>query len=165
MNHKWYGLLAFATIVQAACAASVPTRDPAADVAAINAIYTAGPAAVTSEDVDAYLAVLDDSISMLFPAAPAVRGKAAVRTMLEGMFATGSYSAMLSERRMGVADSIAYAEYTGVFVSRPSQGDSVVGLLRYVDVLRRQPDGSWRMLLHSAHPNGPATPGPSGGGA
>jgi ketosteroid isomerase-like protein len=148
-------LLGLVVLLQSACAPAVTPRDSAADMAAINAIYVAGPASLVSEDVSAYLTVLDDSIAILLPSAPPIRGKATVRTVLEGMFATGSYSATLSERRVGIADSLAYAEYTGVFVTRPDKGDSVVGHLRYVDVLRRQKDGSWRLFLHSAHPDEP----------
>ncbi len=153
--------LMFSLVTVAAAGCGSPSRgDWAADTANIHQLYRTAPATVAAADVDAYLALVDDSVVLLGPGQPATRGKAAVRELLNGLFATGTYGAVLhAPRTLVIADSLAYSEYTGVFTARPKAGgDSVVSRNRYVDVLRRQPDGTWRLLVHSFHPDGPAGP-------
>lgn len=145
------------TILVGACGGAPARPDRAADSAAIDAIYREAEAAVAAGNVDRYLAILDDSVAILGPGMPAARGRAAVREMLTGMFSSATYAAHLNPPRLIVADSLAVAAYSGTFVSRPrAGGDSVVTRARYVDALRRQPVGGWRLLVHSFQPDAPA---------
>lgn len=123
-------------------------------------LYRALSRAVEAGDVNGVMSVMDDSITVLVPGAPPIQGAAAYRTGLIPMFSTAEYRLRLAPpRRLQVAGPWAFVHYVGTFASVPKAGgDSAQAALRYVDILRRQRDGSWRLFLHSFQNDAAAKP-------
>jgi len=126
---------------------------------AIRQLYSDLPDAVERADVDGYLRLLDDSVTLLLPGAASMHGVAVVRTTLTGMFGAARYHAELEPpQQLEVAGSWAFVQYRGRFTTIPRAGDSSVARNRYLDILKRQPDRSWRLFLHSIQPDGAPSP-------
>jgi ketosteroid isomerase-like protein len=107
-------------------------------------------ASTPEAQADAYvLDVADDAVWMPQNAAP-VRGKAAVRAYIEEFFRT-----YILETDSQVIESLdADGELAsrrfmtdGTYVIRAT-GKRVAFDQKYIDVLKKQPDGSWKITLH-----------------
>lgn len=131
--------------------AGILSAQSSRDSLAIVQLYRDLPQAVAASDVDGIMSLMDDSITVLVPGVPPIEGPQAYRAGLAPMFSTAEVRLRLAmPLRLWIAGPLAFVHYTGVLVTIPkAAGDSVRSPLRYVDILRRQPDGSWRLFLHS----------------
>lgn len=146
-----------AVLVGAACAPPEGRTNSDADTAAIRQLYTDWPRTIEVSDVAQYLTFLDDSITLLMPGAVAVHGIAAYRSALTPLFQAARYRVALAPPTLlEVAGPWAFAQYEGEASTLSAAGaDSIIVRNRYVDILRRQPDGTWRVRLHSWHNGAP----------
>jgi uncharacterized protein (TIGR02246 family) len=136
-----------------ACEPAEPRTNSDADLAAIGQLYKQWPRAIEAADAAQYVTFLDDSITLLMPGAAAVHGVAAYRSLLTPLFQAARYRVALSPPNLlEVAGPWAFAQYEGEATTLSATGaDSVTARNRYVDILRRQADGAWRVWLHSWH--------------
>ena len=154
-------LLAGATmLLMAACQPAGDAGSPStdADIAAIRALQNDWNAAVEAGNVDGYLAVLDDEIELLPTDAPPINGKDGYRAMLDGVFASDTFDIeVVDAGTIEVAGNIGYARYDYIIHRTPkAEGAQTVSSLRkFIDVMRRQPDGSWRVYKHIWNYNEP----------
>jgi ketosteroid isomerase-like protein len=152
-------LLLAVALATVGCRGGADRSDSVSDSVAIRQLYSDLPGAVDRSDIDGYLRLLDDSVTLLLPGAASMHGVAAVRTTLAGMFGTARYHAVLEPpQQLEVAGSWAFVQYRGRFTTIPRVGDSTVARNRYLDILQRQPDRSWRLLLHSMQADGAPSP-------
>jgi ketosteroid isomerase-like protein len=98
-------------------------------------------------------------ITLLIPGAPPVHGVAAYRDALTPMFQGASYRAALTPpNKLEVAGPWAFAQYEGQVTPLPTGGgDSSTARNRYLDILRRQPTGTWRVYINSWQNDAPPT--------
>ena len=141
-------------VVSAACqqrAAPVATLD--ADTAAIRQLYRDWPRAIEAADAAQYITFLDDSVTLLMPGAARIRGIPEYQSVLIPLFQAARFRVALSPPTLlDVAGPWAYAQYEGEATTLSAAGaDSFTMRNRYVDILRRQADGTWRVRLHSWH--------------
>jgi len=131
---------------------------------AIVTLYKAWNEAVENGNREGYLALLDQEIRMTPPGAPDIVGKNAYAEFLIPVFDSASYTITpVSDYDIEVLDDIALARYdyiVGVTLNEGVEGVEQAGALnqqesnlKYSDVLRRQPDGSWRVLRHTWNDN------------
>lgn len=125
------------------------------DTAAIRKLYREWPRTVEAADPDRYILFLDDSVTLFIPGAPVIRGRESYRDALEPLFENATYRVELSPPSMlEIAGSWAFAHYAGSITTIPKDGKpSSTAFNRYIDILRRQPNGEWRVYVHSWHAN------------
>lgn len=147
-----------AVVILTACRQAEPRVSFDADTAAIRQLYREWPKSVEAADAGQYVTFLDDSITLLIPGAPPVHGVAAYRDALMPMFQAASYRAALTPpNKLEVAGPWAFAQYEGQVTTLPTGGgDSSTARNRYLDILRRQPTGTWRVFIHSWQNDAPA---------
>ena len=131
--------------------------DAGADAAAIRDLQAAWNTAVEAGDIAGYLAVLDADVELLPTDAPPIRGRDHYGQFLGPVFEQDSYEIEVVDLgTVGVDGDLAYARYDYIIHRTPKAGGERVSSLRkFVDVLRRQEDGSWRVLKHIWNYNEP----------
>lgn len=136
-------------------------EDAAADVAAIRQLQADWNAAVEQGSIEGYLAVLDAEVELMPTDAPPIRGRDNYGQFLQPVFKQDRYEVeVLAPSEIEVSGDIAYARYDYIIRRFPAGVDDPVSSRRkFLDVLRRQEDGSWRVLKHIWNYNEPgATP-------
>jgi uncharacterized protein (TIGR02246 family) len=135
--------------------ASGDDRLSEADVAAIRAIEQEFAQASIARDFDRVLAQRTDDIVWMPPNSPALVGKDAVRQALEANPPASGF-VITSEQTEG-SDDLAYDRGTYVY-SVVVGTDTVNEGGKYLQILRRQPDGSWRLAVEIWNANQPPPP-------
>lgn len=143
-------LAAATAVVLATSAPAVQAADPTADVAAIRALQARWNAAVEAGNIDGYVAVLDADIELMPTDAPPIRGADNYRAFLQPVFVNDTYRIeAVGPGEIVVDGDLAYARYDYIIHRTPKDGSQTFSTLRkYLDVLRRQDDGSWRVYKH-----------------
>ena len=143
---------ALAVGLMTALSACQPGADQSASAAAaVRAADIAWAQAFTRKDLAGYLAFVDSTASIQQPNAPTVTGTAAIRTLIEGFFALPNLSGTWQPTSVRAARSGDLAYSTGTYAlsySDPS-GRRVTERGKYLEVWRRQADGSWKMVVES----------------
>ena len=149
---------ASAVICSALLLAATPlAADPAADAAAIRALQAAWNQAVEAGDIGGYLAVLDADVELLPTDAPPIRGRDHYGQFLGPVFEQDRFEIeVVDAGTIEVDGDLAYARYDYIIHRMPKGGDERISSQRkFLDVLRRQEDGSWRVLKHIWNYNEP----------
>jgi len=143
-----------------------PNRDVAADLKAIHALSDKYAAALNSRDVAASVATYTDDAILMVQYTPAFEGKQAIQSGHESGFksyADRSIAVTFSSTPVEteVADDWAYqrGNYTDTFT--PKSGKPMVDSGKYLSILKRQPDGSWKThrLMRSSNVPPPTAAG------
>ena len=153
-------LTVMAVLVFVGCKKPQPSTAFDADTAAIRQLYRDWPRTVEAADADRYVTFIDDSITLLVPGAPAVHGVPTYRELVKRLLQGPRYRVLLKPaNQLQVARPWAFAQYEAqVTTLSKVGGDSSTAHNRYVDVLRRQPNGAWRVYIHSWQNDAPAKP-------
>ena len=140
--------LIFVTLFAVDCqlAAAPPTQ--AEDMAAIKSLFARHSAALTAGDAAAVVALFTDNAVMMPPERGAMTGKEAIRWGLRIAF--GLFSAKITGESLEVevAGDLAFARriYTMMLTAKTG-GEQLDAVANWLDVLKRQPDGSWKVYL------------------
>jgi len=155
MSRKGIWILAVILIVAAGCA---PKADNPKDVAAIKAMSTAWGTAQTAGDVAALTDQYADDAVRLGPNAPMEVGKATIHASLQAYFDKYKDEAVNSAEDVRVIGDLAISR--GVWKSRSVPklpGAAVIDDVgKWVSVYRRQPDGSWKIIIDTYSSDLPA---------
>lgn len=129
------------------------------DEAAIRALYAQWDKAVAESSISGYTAVLDNNIRLVLPGAPDVVGRDNYAAFLENVLPVAQYTlTQLGDLQLTVIGDLALTEYhkrvemqlnSDQGVSEPGALTANVSVNKYIDVLRRQADGSWRVYRHA----------------
>lgn len=121
--------------------------DPAAEVAAVEAVRGQEVAAIMAGDTSA--AYMTDDAVVLPPGTPEVMGKPAVRTwMQEFMAAMTVQSLSYDQSAITVAGDWAIERYTATLTAAPADGgDATTETVKGIHVYRKGADGSWKMAM------------------
>lgn len=130
------------------------------EIDVIESLYKHLTKAGETGHIDTYMAVLAPNGEIHPPGSPPVRGKPVVRAWLQRLFAAFCIKEMkLTMIRCESSNRLAMFIYTGTGFHVPvGGGESVPFEQKYVDNWLKQPDGSWRIVLHSWNS---CRPGPS----
>jgi uncharacterized protein (TIGR02246 family) len=141
----------------AAPTAAAVAYDEEADIAAIRQLQDDWNRAVEAGSVDGYAAVLDDDIELLPTDAPPINGVENYRAMLDGVFSTDTFKIeVVDPSTIEVDGDIGWSRY-GYIIHRTPKGstETVSSYRKFMDVMRRQDDGSWRVYKHIWNYNEP----------
>lgn len=138
-----------------------PKRDAAADTAAIKALGDQYIAAVNSGDAAAVTATFtDDGIGMP-PNQAAREGKQAIQANYEAMFKAYTVKFAPTPLETQVAGDWAYGRGNYTWTATPKSGKPLEDSGKYLNILKRQSDGSWKVYRLISNSNKPL---PSAGG-
>ena len=133
-----------------------------ADIDQIKALQIKWNQAVEMGDIDGYISVLDEEIELIPTDAPAFQGTESYRGMLEGVFSTSTFDIeVVDAGTIEVEGNMAYARYDYIIHTTSIPSDSiqttttVSSYRKFLDVMRRQSDGSWRVYKHIWNYNEP----------
>ena len=133
----------------AASRGDAPAALSASDSAAIAAADSAFLAAANSGNATAVAAVYATDASLLPPNLPVQRGRTAIRAfwgdLLDAYTVTFEISTDIIEGRGDLAYNMGHYRFTAVPKSKSAPGIADEG--KFVDVLKKQPDGTWKYAV------------------
>jgi len=136
-------------------------RDAAADTTAINALRDQFTAAFNSSDAAAVAATYTDDAIMLPENRAAVEGKPAIQASYEAMFKENTGKIVLTPLETQVAGDWAYDRGNATVTVTPKSGKPMEESSKYLVILKRQGDGSWKVYRDTDNSNNPP-PGAAG---
>jgi uncharacterized protein (TIGR02246 family) len=155
--------LALAAVAFTACAppeqeAAQPAADPAADEAAIAAVRQTYQTAFNAGDAAGVAALLTADMYDMQPGMPTVVGASAVQEGLAGMFQQNNAQIEITGQKTEVSGDMGYDRGTYRTTITPKAGGAAMTEEgRYLVVLKRQADGSWKLVeLMGNAPTAPA---------
>ena len=137
-------------------------NNSADDIKAIQKLYQTRNIAVHSGDRDSYVETLDENVRMVPPGAKDVIGRDAYAEFLIPVMQEGKFEIIpRGDLEITVLGDIALARYDyliNVYEDGTKMQDGAQSQestdMKYCDVLRRQEDGTWKILLHMWNENG-----------
>ena len=158
-------IVAFCAIATAACAPkpAVPAHDPAADQAAITAIRSGYAAAFKAGDaakVGSYLTA--DASDMENGSPTAVGGNAVSEGLKQAFSQMASQEITITSEKLVVDGDMAYdrGKVTTTMMPKAAGAKAIVDSGRYLVVLRRQADSSWKLVELISNSPVPMVPAP-----
>jgi uncharacterized protein (TIGR02246 family) len=164
MSPLFARLLASSVLVLslAACAPAPPPDTTAEDTAAINALRDAWATAYNAADADALANLYTEDAIEMSANEPTQVGRVALRDGFLAEFAGGKGTATVTSEEMRLLGDWAFDRGTfSVSMVPAAGGDPVMAGGRYIVILHRQADGSWKLARGIS--NSP-TPLPMAGG-
>ena len=145
------------------CAQAPPPTPPdtrAADEKAIRDTETEWVKAFAAKDIDKILAPYADDATVLLSNAPTMVGKDAIRAGMKDVVTDPKFSLDLKTVKVSVSkDDLAYSQGTySVTTTDPKTKKVMAETGRYVEVYKKQADGSWKIIEDINSPEAPAVP-------
>jgi len=124
--------------------------DVEADIAAIKELWSHYEEAEISGDIDLWISLWTDDGIRMPPNTPAVFGKERIRATVQSFFdrvVDGYYTIefTVKSEEIGVTGDWAFARGTYTFISSKTEGDTIKRTGKYLSILERQADGSWKL--------------------
>lgn len=124
--------------------------DKTDDVAAIRKLYADNAAALSAGDLSAMAKWYESDAIQLPPNSPALIGWDAIGSTLKGELEGITVAATIEVVEVCTADHWAFARGRYRMVTTPQGGgDEEVTIGNWLDILRRQPDNSWKIARSS----------------
>ncbi|MDO1451463.1 SgcJ/EcaC family oxidoreductase [Rhodocytophaga aerolata] len=141
--------LLFATLVVCAWMIFVSCQKEAgsleADVEAIKAVSEARAEAFRKGNAAGIAAHFTEDAILMAPDQPAQKGKAAVAAYYQALFDSYTPALKSEYEQVEVAGDLAYGRGFAQVVLTPKQGgEALKSTAKYLNILKRQPDGSWK---------------------
>ena len=111
----------------------------------LNNAYTAG---VNSKNADALAALYTDEAVLLWEGRPAEIGRSNIRAALAQFLAPWSFQMSATVEEVEVVGDLGYYWGSARGMLTDSSGNESAVALNYLDVCKRQPDGSWKISHH-----------------
>jgi len=143
--HAWLRALTGVTLLLAGC--SRPQRsDSEAVTAAFNAIWTRYSSSLNAGDLDSWLSLWTDDGVQLPPGEPPVVGKDQIRARNKGVLDKFTVNLSITNDELGVAGDWAFARGTYTATLTPKKSGPAIPINgKYITILKRQADGSWKI--------------------
>jgi uncharacterized protein (TIGR02246 family) len=157
----WLCVIALTSMLMLAGCQTAPTpepkRDIAADLKAINALRSQFASAYSSGDAAAAAACYADDAIMMPPNQTAVEGRQNIRSMFEAFFKEGKAKIVHAALRTQVAGEWAFECGDFAITTTPNSGKPVEQSMKYLVILKRQPDASWKVYRDISNNNPPTS--------
>ena len=129
------------------------------DITSIKKLYKTWHEAVEASSIDGYINSLDKNITLIPPGGPIITGSENYRKFLGPVFESATYKIKDDEYDIEVIGDIAIVRSRQtVFLTFKENENNIQseGALQknittsdYLDILKRQKDGSWKCLVHT----------------
>jgi len=130
-----------------------------ADVAEINSLYEKYLLAANTDDLDLFISLWDENAIRLEPDQPPIYGKEQIRAFFEMSF--GQFRGEIEiygDTEIKVGEEWAYAFGTYKLNLVPKTGGAITHIDgKWMDILKRQDDGSWKIFRDMLNYNAPPT--------
>jgi uncharacterized protein (TIGR02246 family) len=120
-------------------------RDAAADTAAINALRDQFAAAFNANDAAATAATYTDDAIMMVANQADVVGGPAIQAWYAAGFKAGAAKIAFTPLETQVAGDWAYDRGSATFTVTPKSGKAIQESSRYLVIVKRQANGSWKL--------------------
>jgi uncharacterized protein (TIGR02246 family) len=165
-----WGVICLSAILLSACAPQAeqqtePVVDEStntkADVEAIERVNVELINALNAGDASAAVALVMDDAVDLPPNRPAVIGKEAIRSFVQSDFdrVTMNFNEEIVEVEVAGDLAVIWSNYT-VTLTPKEDGEPIENKGKWLKVLKRQPDGSWRFSRNIWNSDNPPPEGP-----
>jgi uncharacterized protein (TIGR02246 family) len=151
-------------LLQIGCTQAPPPPPPdtrAADEKTIRDMETAWVKEFAAKDLDKIVAHYADDGTVLLSNAPTMSGKDAIRAGLKEAIADPAFALDLKTVKVEVAKEgdLAYSQGTFSFMGTDAKSKKLMSETgRYVEVYKKQADGSWKVEEDIDSPEAPAAP-------
>ena len=162
------GSLSLAVALSAACSSAPAERAPdkaagaerlaAVDIAAIRATDSAFATAMGAGDAAGVAAIYLPDAHLLPPDAASIEGREAIQQFVAGFLSAYHVTIAVSADEIEGRGDLAYARghYTMDGTPKAAGTPPLHEEGKFLEVLRRQPDGTWRYAVDMCGPNAPA---------
>ena len=143
------------TLLLVGCAPQ-ESADLEAVTAAVNQIWNQYSSSLNSGDLDRWLSLWTEGGVQMPPGEPPVIGKDQIRARNKGVLDRFTFNIEITNEEVGVAGDWAFARGTYKATLTPKEGGvptPVDG--KYMTILQRQPDGSWKIYRDIFNSNVP----------
>ena len=138
-------------------ASAAPQKvDVAADVAAVNAVNNKLVAAFNSNDAVAAASTFAEDVIMMFPNHSIVEGRKTIQALLENRLKNNWVKIVNTTLETEVAGDWAYIRGNFTHAETPKSGGKTIEAPgKYLRILKRQSDGSWKIYRSINNSNDP----------
>ena len=151
-------LLSFSISCQKQAEEAEPVVDVEAGITAINEIWTQYVATLIAGDLDLWISLWTDDGIRMAPDAPAVIGKEQIREAMKPAFDQMTLDVTIANKEVRVAGDWAFSRGTGILSTTPKKGGKTTKIDgKYLTILERQADGSWKIAIDCFNSNVPPT--------
>jgi uncharacterized protein (TIGR02246 family) len=138
------------------CGKQSEVEDVEADISAINNILDQYASSINAGDLDLWISLWADNGIQMPPNAPAVIGKGQLRAENESMFGEFILKMVITNKEVRVAGDLAFVRGTYTFSLTPKAGgETVMTDGKYLSIVERQADGSWKFARDCFNDNAP----------
>ncbi len=147
------------TVLVLAASGCAPQVDIEAEEAAIREMDVEWMNAANAKDVERMLGLYTDDASLYPPNLAIVTGKEAIRTHYSQLVESPGFVTSPETTNVGIssAGDLAYSAGTSEDTINDSEGNPVTERGKWVVVLKKQPDGTWKVVIDIWNSDGPAT--------
>jgi ketosteroid isomerase-like protein len=146
-----------AAILISALGACQPADQSTTAAAEVRAADSAWAQAFLRKDLNGYMSFVDSTASTQQPNGPTATGAAAIRELIQGFFSMPGLSGTWQPVTAVASRSgdLAYSAGTYELSWNDPSGNRVTERGKYLEVWRRQADGSWKMIVESFNSDAP----------
>ena len=135
---------------------SCQKKDVEADITAINEIWTQYSSSLNSGDIDLWISLWTDNGVQMPPDSPPVIGKEQIRGRNKGVLDQFTFNMGITNEEVEVAGDWAFARGTYTAILTPKAGGETIDIDgKYLTILKRQVDGSWKIFRDCFNSNVP----------
>jgi uncharacterized protein (TIGR02246 family) len=151
------GRFGFAVFIALPGCAPKQHADETASTAAVNGIWKEYSASLNAGDLDRWLALWTEDGVQMPPDEPAVVGKDRIRARNRAVLDRFAFDIGITNQEVRTAGDLAVARGTYKATLTPKQGGGPIPIDgKYMTILVRQPDGSWKIHRDIFNSNAPA---------
>lgn len=130
-------------------------RDVAADMKAINALRDQFAAAYNSNDAAAAVAYYADDAIVMLPNHAPIKGRKGIQALFEAYFKENAAKIAHTPLETQVTGDWAYERGNLAVTVTPKSGKPREESFKYLVIVKRQPDGSWKVYWDMSNNNEP----------
>jgi len=149
-------LMVLTLFVILGCGKQGKVENVEADISAINSILDQYASSINDKNLDLWISLwVEDGIQMP-PNAPAVIGKGQIRENNKSLFLEFTPRMVVTKKEVRVAGDLAFARGTYTLSLTPmSAGETIEIDGKYLSIMEKQADGSWKLARDCFNDNAP----------